>query len=206
MYLSHEMKSEVKIIDFGLAKETTNGVLSTPCGTAKYAAPEIISGEKYSTASDMWSLGVVTYMLLCGFQPFFGSTTPRLYRAIKAGLFSFPAPHWNGTSGFVQDFIRKLLVLDPKKRMTATQALDHSWLDGYTAKTNDKSKLFKEQIKYFQSSKYLKDVKINKNTLKMLDENSDIGDIHPVQPEILFANKKHVHDYVYPEKKDGHYY
>ena len=81
--------------DFGLARFVTpEGMASTTCGTPGYVAPEIVAQEKYSKECDYWSIGIVLYILLCGYPPFFDVDNMKLFEKIKLGKFSFPEESW----------------------------------------------------------------------------------------------------------------
>lgn len=88
MYLTKAVDSKIKIIDFGLAGDVNINPCKTPCGTAHYAAPEVLSSQEYNQSADMWSLGVILYTLLCGFPPFFDASNnmKNLYHLIKKGM------------------------------------------------------------------------------------------------------------------------
>ncbi|KXZ52376.1 hypothetical protein GPECTOR_9g420 [Gonium pectorale] len=122
--------SLVKIADFGLAKHAVNG-MQTICGTPQYVAPEVIVGAKghvYGPGVDMWSAGVVLYILLGGYPPFWSDSEPQLFDMIRKGKYSFGDPVWNKVSESAKDLIRKLLVVDPTKRLSATEALQHQFI------------------------------------------------------------------------------
>ncbi|KAG2488991.1 hypothetical protein HYH03_012431 [Edaphochlamys debaryana] len=122
--------SLVKIADFGLAKHAVNG-MQTICGTPQYVAPEVIVGAKghvYGPGVDMWSAGVVLYILLGGYPPFWSDSEPQLFDMIRKGKYSFADPVWNKVSDAAKELIRKLLVVDPTKRLTATEALQHQFI------------------------------------------------------------------------------
>jgi len=122
--------TEVKIADFGLSKILGEGTLmQTACGTPIYVAPEVLIGEPYDKAVDMWSVGVITYILLCGFPPFFddGQNMGELFEQIINGEFDFPEEYWTDVSEEAKDFIENLLIVDPVERMTAEEALAHPW-------------------------------------------------------------------------------
>lgn len=121
----------VKIADFGLAKRAVGEAMHTICGTPQYVAPEVIQGLKdteYGPVVDMWAAGIVLFILLGGYPPFYSESEPELFKQIRKGHFSFNDPAWDGISFSAKDLISKLLVLDPLKRLTASQALQHRWL------------------------------------------------------------------------------
>mmetsp|Transcript_128559 Transcript_128559/g.222072 ORF Transcript_128559/g.222072 Transcript_128559/m.222072 type:complete len:333 (-) Transcript_128559:560-1558(-) len=123
--------SEIKISDFGLAKIWTGDMLvKTACGSPNYVAPEVLLNQMhgYNFACDMWSLGVILYVLLCGFCPFFDECTPALFASITSGTYSFPSPYWDNISEDAKDLVRKMLVVDPMTRYTPEQALAHPWI------------------------------------------------------------------------------
>lgn len=120
----------IKIADFGLSKAFSGGdTLKTACGTPDYAAPEVLSMEgSYTMAVDMWSAGVVTYVLLCGYPPFYAKEQRELFQQILKADYDFPEEDWEDISENAKDFIRSLLKVDAGERMTAEQALQHPWL------------------------------------------------------------------------------
>lgn len=118
-----------KLADFGLAKHHLGDLMRTTCGTPFYAAPEVLKADGYGPAADMWSLGVMLYMLLSGFPPFHHTNVSTLYALIKKGEFTFAASQWEKISEAAKDLIRSLLVLDSSQRATPTQVLEHQWLN-----------------------------------------------------------------------------
>jgi len=123
-------ESEVKITDFGLSKafDEQTQVMQTPCGTPGYIAPEVLVMKGYDKQCDVWSLGVIVYILLCGFPPFYADNDAQLFEKIKRGEFEFLRPYWDPISDSAKDFIRQMLRVDPKQRITCDQALAHPWL------------------------------------------------------------------------------
>ena len=120
----------VKVADFGFAVVAENDhCLSTQCGTPGYVAPEILQGILYGRPVDMWSVGVITYILLGGYPPFYDDNQKMLFRKIKAGSYEFHPDYWKGVSAEAKDLIKKLLVVKPERRYTADQALAHPWLN-----------------------------------------------------------------------------
>jgi len=128
---SQDNDIDVKIADFGLSKIIGAAAMTqTACGTPGYVAPEILKGSGYGKEVDMWSVGVITYILLCGFPPFYNENVAELFESIINADFDYPSDYWDHISDDAIDFIDNLLVADPAKRMTATSALQHSWLQG----------------------------------------------------------------------------
>lgn len=121
--------SLIKLIDFGLSVRHTEGQpkLSNCVGTAYYMAPEILNGS-YDRSCDLWSVGVIAFVMLCGRPPFNGSNDDKVFAKIKTGKYSMDTTHWHGISDDAKDFIRKLLQMDPIKRLTADEALEHPWV------------------------------------------------------------------------------
>ncbi len=117
----------IKIADFGFARKEKDG-LKTACGTPGYVAPEIINNEPYDRAVDMWSLGVIIYILLCGYPPFYNQNQTQLFQQIRKGQFEFDSPYWDPVSESAKDLIRGLLTVDKKKRLTIDQLLAHPWV------------------------------------------------------------------------------
>eukprot|EP00760_Papus_ankaliazontas_P018386 PhM_4_TR17473/c1_g1_i1/m.33060/K08794/CAMK1; calcium/calmodulin-dependent protein kinase I len=121
----------IKITDFGLAKIWSGDMLvRSACGSPNYVAPEVLLNEMqgYTFAVDLWSVGVITYVLLCGFCPFYDDNVAALFRAITQANFTFPSPFWDNISADAKDFVRRLLVVNPEVRMDAEQALCHDWI------------------------------------------------------------------------------
>jgi len=123
---------EVALADFGLSKIVGQQMMmQTACGTPSYVAPEVLNASGYGKEVDMWSIGVITYILLCGFPPFYGDTVPEIFEQIMEANFDYPEEYWGSVSKEAKDFINKLLVVDTSERMQASQALKHPWLSGH---------------------------------------------------------------------------
>jgi len=126
---SIEDDTEVKIADFGLSKIIDKDkMMQTACGTPGYVAPEVLNAEGYDKEVDMWSVGVITYILLCGFPPFYSESVPEVFEQIMKAEYDYPEEYWDEISAEAKDFIDHLLVVDVAKRLTAEQSLNHPWL------------------------------------------------------------------------------
>jgi len=152
--------SEIKIADFGFAKEASNGdhSLKTMCGTPGYVAPEILRREKYGTKVDMWSMGVIVFILLGGYPPFYADSPRQLCLLSKVGKFEFDPEYWGGISMGAKDMICSLLVTDPAKRASAEDILSHPWMreDTYKLKCMSLSKTQVELKKYIARMRFKK--------------------------------------------------
>uniref|UniRef100_A0A8C3VE18 Protein kinase domain-containing protein n=1 Tax=Catharus ustulatus TaxID=91951 RepID=A0A8C3VE18_CATUS len=119
----------IKLIDFGLAHKIEDGVeFKNIFGTPEFVAPEIVNYEPLGLAADMWSIGVITYILLSGASPFLGETKQETLANITAVNYDFDEEFFSNTSDLAKDFIRKLLVKDTRKRLTIQEALSHPWI------------------------------------------------------------------------------
>lgn len=131
--------AEIKLIDFGLSKKyiADSPRLYESVGTIYTIAPEVLEGE-YTAQADVWSLGVIAYMLLSSELPFPGSSGPEIAEKIIKSDYSFSGEAWETNSKESKDFISALLVKNPDKRLTANQALRVPWLDSDFVKKDDK--------------------------------------------------------------------
>ena len=117
LFVSDDEDAPIKIIDFGLSRfeERANDIMRTKVGTPYYVAPEVLK-KKYTKSCDIWSIGVITYILLCGYPPFYGDSDNQIFESVKAGKFDFPSPEWDTISDAAKDFVCYMLKLDPSKR------------------------------------------------------------------------------------------
>lgn len=147
----------IKVIDFGLSKNFTKNIninandnskiidskteaaftgrrnpkskyiMNTKAGTPFYIAPEVLTGS-YTEKCDVWSAGVILYILLCGYPPFYGNSNPEILEAVKQGKLDFSGPEWEGKSSEVFDLIRKMIVKSAEKRLSAQEVMMHPWI------------------------------------------------------------------------------
>lgn len=129
----------IKVTDFGLSVQKggvgSENMLQATCGTPMYMAPEVIDGHEYSQQCDLWSIGVIMYMLLCGEPPFIYSSKERLSEMFMKGELTFSGPTWHTISDTAKNVIRSLLKVDPAHRITANELLDNPWITGDTSTT-----------------------------------------------------------------------
>uniref|UniRef100_A0A7S1CLD5 Calcium-dependent protein kinase 1 n=1 Tax=Bicosoecida sp. CB-2014 TaxID=1486930 RepID=A0A7S1CLD5_9STRA len=120
--------AELKVIDFGLSRFVKPGeIMHARVGTPYYIAPEVLE-KHYDHRCDLWSVGVIMYILLCGYPPFWGDRDSEIFRKVRRGLYSFKGAEWSTVSDSAKDLISKLLVMNPRDRLTASQALYHPWI------------------------------------------------------------------------------
>merc|ERR1719214_525170 len=182
-------KTHLKVIDFGLAcKFDKDQVLTTKAGTPYYVAPQVLAG-KYDHASDLWSLGVIMYVVLCGYPPFYGETDADVLAKVRLGNFSFNAADWKNVSEDAKGLIRHLLKMNPIDRYTAEQALNHVWVRNKAPKSAGVAlqKGLVDNLKGFRSQNKLKkaalhviasqlgesQIKALRDTFMALDGNGD---------------------------------
>jgi len=184
--------AEIKVIDFGLATRFPaegKEALKTKAGTPFYVAPEVLAG-RYNEKCDIWSCGVIAYILLSGYPPFGGDTDDEILQQVKRGTFAFPSPDWDHASPSAKDFISKMLTFDPRKRPSAEELLSHEWIQATNACAAYSGKVSKDlgsRLKKFRVSSKIKkaalsviaqqlrdeDVQELRRTFQALDENGD---------------------------------
>lgn len=131
--------SDIKIADFGLALRFSPGQkFSGMAGSAYYIAPEVLQGE-YSEEIDMWSAGVIMYVLLSGVPPFWGETEQGIFNSIQEGELDFTSDPWQTISSSAKNLITQLLRVDVKLRWTPAEALNHQWIIHHTRTTGTSS-------------------------------------------------------------------
>uniref|UniRef100_A0A0E0QBD1 Protein kinase domain-containing protein n=1 Tax=Oryza rufipogon TaxID=4529 RepID=A0A0E0QBD1_ORYRU len=131
LFTSKDENSQLKAIDFGLSDfvkpdERLNDIV----GSAYYVAPEVLH-RCYSTEADVWSIGVIAYILLCGSRPFWARTESGIFRSVLKADPSYNEAPWPSLTLEAMDFVKRLLCKDPRRRMTAAQALSHPWIRNY---------------------------------------------------------------------------
>ena len=196
LFLNSNPDSPIKVIDFGLSKifgeikpimkgnKIEKNIMSLRVGTAYYMAPEVIQGN-YDNKCDIWSCGVILYIMLCGYPPFDGDTENDILKAITKKKFSFPEEEWKSISDDAKDLI-KHMICDPDKRYNAEMILNHPWIEkkapnskGILSKFNGTSlkhfgnlyKLTKYAISYIASRVNDEDINHLKKIFEEIDTN-----------------------------------
>eukprot|EP00117_Sycon_ciliatum_P014602 scpid66984/ scgid14795/ Calcium/calmodulin-dependent protein kinase type 1D; CaM kinase I delta; CaM kinase ID; CaMKI-like protein kinase len=126
--------SKIMITDFGLSRMDEEMIMSSACGTPGYVAPEILMQLPYDNMVDCWSIGVIAYILLCGYPPFYDENDIILFKQIMRGDYEYDSPYWDSISDSAKDFVTKLLTVRPSMRNNCPKALDHPWISGDTAR------------------------------------------------------------------------
>eukprot|EP00736_Rhodelphis_marinus_P011072 Rmarinus@m.15498 len=127
-------KKVVKVADFGLSQFTSDhsgGKMYTLCGSPDYVAPEILKGEGYGLECDIWSLGVILYIMLCGYPPIYDDDQATQFDMIIRGDYDFPPEEWDLISPEAKDLVAGMLKVDPSERLTMSEVLAHVWCSEY---------------------------------------------------------------------------
>ncbi|KAK1443235.1 serine/threonine-protein kinase [Babesia gibsoni] len=128
--------ANIRIIDFGLSTHCdVDTKMKEKIGTAYYIAPDVLKGV-YDSKCDIWSIGVILYILLCGFPPFNGANETEIIKKVQTGKYSFDMPQWRKVSESAKDLIRRMITYNPAKRITAAEALEHHWIQYMTKNVN----------------------------------------------------------------------
>jgi len=154
LYYSADPDSKIMISDFGLSKMEESGVMATACGTPGYVAPEVLAQKPYGKAVDVWSIGVISYILLCGYPPFYDENDANLFAQILKGEFEFDSPYWDDISEEAKDFIRSLMCVNVDHRLTCEAALDHCWITGAQSERNIHATVSEQLKKNFAKSRW----------------------------------------------------
>eukprot|EP01104_Vermistella_antarctica_P004862 TRINITY_DN15288_c0_g1_i1.p1 TRINITY_DN15288_c0_g1~~TRINITY_DN15288_c0_g1_i1.p1 ORF type:complete len:331 (+),score=92.20 TRINITY_DN15288_c0_g1_i1:140-1132(+) len=162
LLVNDDANSDLKITDFGLSAIFEEGVtqpqMKRAVGTPGYIAPELLNmlddGVPYGREVDIWGVGVIMYILLCGFPPFYGEDDDEIYDMICEGKYDYPAPFWDDVSPLARDLIDKMLKMKVDERITAADALKHEWITGENSKANMDTAI--EELKKFNAKRKFK--------------------------------------------------
>ena len=182
--MTRDPDSALVLADFGIAKmlNAKDGMLNTMAGSFGYAAPEIMLKQGHGKPVDMWSLGVITYTLLCGYSPFRSENVADLIEECKSGHIVFHGRYWKDVSEDAKRFITALLRPEPSERLTSEEALDDVWISGKTA---TEFNLLPEFRAYMARARLRRGIEIIKlanriEQLKMQEEEEEDGGIAAV--------------------------
>jgi calcium/calmodulin-dependent protein kinase I len=174
LLLSKDDDSAVKIADFGFAKKVhEENSLTTQCGTPGYVAPEILEGTPYDQRADMWSVGVILYILLGGYPPFIESTQRDLFRKIRRGEYEFHEEYWGTVSAEAKELISSLLTVKASNRLDAEQALQNSWIRGDDASLAKKG--LDKNLKEFKKFNAKRKFKAAVSTIMAVNKLNSLG-------------------------------
>jgi hypothetical protein len=163
--------------------------MTTTCGTPGYVAPEILEQKGgYGCEVDLWSLGVILYILICGFPPFYDENNAALYNQIKRGDYSFPSPYWDNVSKPAIDIVKKLLTVDPKARLTVQQTLDHPWIKGRNEHSTVNLAGAQEQLKKFNARRKFKNAVNTVMAVGFALDRPGCLVSRPASPRVLFLS------------------
>ena len=187
LFLNKDPNSPIKVIDFGMSKRfTAEKYMNEKVGTAYYISPEVLKG-KYDEKCDIWSAGVILYIIICGYPCFNGEDDDEIFAAIQRGKIQFPSPEWDDISDDVKNLIKKMCC-PPEKRLTASQVLQDTWVidnaphslstniptkkDGLKAYAYS-NKLRKAVLTYIASRLSEEEIKKIKEAFQSIDTNND---------------------------------
>jgi calcium-dependent protein kinase len=163
LLLVNNQELNIKVIDFGTSALAKSGKrLKLNTGSAYYVAPEVLK-KNYTKACDVWSCGVIMYILLCGYAPFNGKTVEEIYRKVSAGRYNFPKREWCHVSNQAKDLITKMMKMNERGRITAEKALKHPWFTLYAKNQGsaESTKLAIANLKQFRAEKKLQHAFLN---------------------------------------------
>ena len=187
LYLTKDANSPIKVIDFGMSKKyDKKNYMNEKVGTAYYISPEVLKG-KYDEKCDIWSAGVILYIIICGYPCFNGETDEEIFEAIIKGKIIFPSPEWDNVSEDAKNLIKKMCT-SPDKRLTAEQVLKEKWVNEHAPNSKnavlplkadgfknyaDSSKLRKAVLTFIASRLSEDEVKNIKKIFQSIDDNND---------------------------------
>jgi len=188
LYSRADSSGVLKLTDFGFAKETIiKDELQTPCYTPYYAAPEVLGPEKYDKSCDIWSLGVIMYILICGYPPFYSHhgqpISPGMKRRIRGGQYEFPRPEWTDVSNDCKNLIRECLKTNPDERPTIDQVIENKWISQHEVVPDTPlvtSKVLSEETDHWLEVKQglalaLQEMRVNQETVTLKNPKNSVS-------------------------------
>uniref|UniRef100_A0A668AG18 calcium/calmodulin-dependent protein kinase n=1 Tax=Myripristis murdjan TaxID=586833 RepID=A0A668AG18_9TELE len=197
LLLASKMKgAAVKLADFGLAIEVQGDQQAWFgfAGTPGYLSPEVLRKDPYGKPVDIWACGVILYILLVGYPPFWDEDQHKLYQQIKAGAYDFPSPEWDTVTPEAKNLINQMLTINPAKRITAEQALKHPWV---CQRSTVASMMHRQEtvecLRKFNARRKLKVLPSTNNS-----KNSIVSAINALKDSNMASNSQMVHVIVSP--------
>uniref|UniRef100_A0A671R9P9 calcium/calmodulin-dependent protein kinase n=1 Tax=Sinocyclocheilus anshuiensis TaxID=1608454 RepID=A0A671R9P9_9TELE len=189
----------VKLADFGLAIEVQGDQQAWFgfAGTPGYLSPEVLRKEAYGKPVDIWACGVILYILLVGYPPFWDEDQHKLYQQIKAGAYDFPSPEWDTVTPEAKNLINQMLTINPAKRITAQEALKHPWV---CQRSTVASMMHRQEtvecLKKFNARRKLKGAILTTMLVSRNFSGKLLGyDLSAVEPLVVFVHVLFVHFY-----------
>ncbi|KAF7547223.1 hypothetical protein G7046_g9072 [Stylonectria norvegica] len=175
LYLTKDPDSDLVLADFGIAKmlDGKGESLKTMAGSFGYAAPEVMRKEGHGKPVDMWSMGVITYTLLCGYSPFRSETLQDLIRECSDATVVFHERYWKDVSDDAKDFILHLINPDPEQRWTSEQSLNHIWLSGKNATDHNLLPEIRAMRARSKFRRIIEKIKLQARIQKLKEQESD---------------------------------
>ncbi|MCQ2817976.1 MAG: protein kinase, partial [archaeon] len=184
LFSTKAQNSSLRVIDFGLSKEYQKGTkMHNKVGTSYYVAPEVLNGD-YNEKCDVWSTGVILYILLSGDPPFNGKNDDIIYSKVAKMKFDFPEKKWKNISEEAKDLIKKM-ICPQKERLSASEALQHPWFNTCVNLTKDISFNFTKFMDYANS------IKLKKVVLNYIANNINEDDISHLREQFLAFDTDH---------------
>ena len=189
--------ADIKVADFGLAIE-----LEHPsefswygfAGTPGYLSPEVIKRDPYGKPVDVWAIGVILYILLVGYPPFWDEVQERLYKQIREGRYDFPKPEWDSVSKSAKELIQRMLSVDPHNRITIQESMNHPWVRGKEASKMHRQETIKQMLKFNARRKLRSAINVNiflnRMMLPTAKEQAEEVDKAPVPSELQMDSVK----------------
>ena len=201
IFESKEEDSELKIIDFGLSRKYfMNEKMHTILGTPYYVAPDVLKGN-YDEKCDIWSIGTITYLLLCGEPPFKGNSNNEIFKKILYNEISFSNYGWRGVSEDAKSFIKYCLIKEPNKRPTAQEALSHKWFNCLLSTVHSNEFIDKNIIENIKNFKPMH--KFNKLVIKYVINTLGHKELKPYKRAFYAFDFSHTGSITIDEIKKG---
>ncbi|GAY68613.1 hypothetical protein CUMW_265480 [Citrus unshiu] len=199
LFTSKDENAVLKAIDFGLSVFIEEGKeFRDVCGSAFYVAPEVLR-RRYGKEADIWSAGVILYILLCGVPPFWADTDEGIFEEIRKGEIDFQIDPWPVISSSAKELVRRMLTQDPKKRITAAQVLEHPWLKE-SGEASDKPI---DTAVLFRMKQFMAMNKLKKLALKVIVENLPTEEIQKLKQKFTEMDTDKSGTLSYDELKAG---